>query len=259
MNKDFRQHFSMFVNKLYRKENFAFARFSDGELFILQNKELKLDNNIIQVGDKVTSGPYKPADFKHFDPKQHSFYRDKLIESFKYKQKNYFKGISCSCCVGKESFDWQINLHGGDDASLTWANLWVNGNYHAFIQNVLPLLYSRKCVFIGHKSAQLDKLPFFVKDFRVGYNAMINDYEKIEDIKEWIRTNNIENHIFLFSAASFTNLSIYQLFGEYPNNSYIDIGTCLAPMMDLPIERDYLQRYWLYRGGGDSNKVCIWN
>lgn len=259
MNKDFRQDFGMFVNKLYKKENFAFARFSDGELFILQNKELKLDDNFIQVGERITGGPYKPADFKHFDPNQHSFYRDKLIESFKHKQDNYYKGISCSCCVGKESFDWQIDLHGGDDESLTWANLWVNGNYHLFIQNVLPLLYSRKCVFIGHESAQLDRLPFFVNDFRVGYNAMINDYNKIDEIKEWIKSNNITNHIFLFSAASFTNLAIYQLFEECPNNSYIDIGTCLAPMMDLPIERDYLQKYWLYQGGGDSNKICVWN
>ena len=259
MKKEFKEHFNLFLDKVKNKENFAFARFSDGELFILQNKELKLDDNYIQVGDQITGGPYKPADFKHFDPKKHSFYRNKLIESFKYKQSNYYKGISCSCCVGKESFNWQINLHGGDDESLTWANLWVNGNYNSFIQKILPLLYSRKCIFIGHNSANLDKIPFFVKDFRVGYNAMINDYHKIKDISTWINKNKIKNHLFLFSVASFTNLAIHQLFKDHPNNTFIDIGTCLAPMMELPIQRDYLQRYWLYQGGGDSKKICIWN
>jgi len=30
-------------------------------------------------------------------------------------------------------------------------------------------------------------------------------------------------------------------------------------MMDMPIERDYLKRFWLYVGGGDLQKMCIWN
>jgi hypothetical protein len=30
-------------------------------------------------------------------------------------------------------------------------------------------------------------------------------------------------------------------------------------MMDMPTERDYLQRFWGYVGGGDLNKICVWN
>jgi hypothetical protein len=30
-------------------------------------------------------------------------------------------------------------------------------------------------------------------------------------------------------------------------------------MMSMPIERDYLKRFWYYAGGGDLNKICIWN
>jgi hypothetical protein len=146
-----------------------------------------------------------------------------------------------------------------DADSLTWSNLWVNGNYPAFIQYTLPNFYNRDCVFVGHEKADISKFPFFVKDFRVGYNAMINDYGKIEDIKSWIRDNNIKNHLFLFSASTFSNLAIYELFKEFPENSYVDIGTCLTPMMDMPIERDYLKRFWLYVGGGDLQKMCIWN
>ena len=37
----------------------------------------------------------------------------------------------------KENFDWQIDLAGGDDESLTWANLWVNGNYPSFVNEIL--------------------------------------------------------------------------------------------------------------------------
>jgi len=257
--KNFRNHFVNFRDKLRNQEHFAFSRFSDGEMHILQNRELKLDDNLIQIGDKKQSGVYKKADFKHFDPKEHSFYQQKLVESLQYKQENYYKGISCSCCVGKENFDWQVDLAGGDDKSLTWANLWVNGNYPPFISEILPIFYSRDCVFIGHEDAKLDRLPFFVKDFRVGYNAMINDYGKIEDIKNWIKKENIKNHVFLFSASTFTNLAVVELFREFPNNTYIDIGTCLTPMMDMPTHRGYLEAYWFYKGSKDLQKICVWN
>jgi hypothetical protein len=139
MNKDFRQHFVMFSEKIRNKENFAFSRYSDGELYILQNKELKLDQGLIQIGDEKQGGVYQPADFKHFDPKEHGFYQQKLIDAFKHRQPGYYKGLTCSCCIGKKDFDWQIDLHGGDDESLTWANLWVNGNYPAFINHTLPI------------------------------------------------------------------------------------------------------------------------
>jgi hypothetical protein len=257
--KNFREHFAKFTEMIRNDEHFAFARYSDGELYILQNKELVLDNNLIQIGDQKQGGVYQPADFKHYDPKEHGFYQQKLVEAYQHRQSNYYKGISCSCCVGKEAFDWQIDLHGGDDESLSWANLWVNGNYPQFVFQTLPIFYSKNVVMVCNENANLNKLPFIVKDFRVGYNAMINDYGKIEDIKSWIRDNNIKNHLFLFSASTFSNLAIYELFKEFPENSYVDIGTCLTPMMDMPIERDYLKRFWLYVGGGDLQKMCIWN
>ena len=257
--KNFKQHFSYFKEKILNNENFAFSRFSDGEMFILQNKELKLDHNLIQMGDKIQSGPYKKDDFKHFDPKNHQSFQKHLVKAFKYKTKNYYKGISCSCCVGKENFNWQIKLHEGDDDSLTWANLWVNSNYPKFIQEILPLLYSKNCVFVGNKNANIDKLPFIKKDFRVGYNAMVNDISVIDDINKWVKENNIKNHIFLFSASTFSNLAIYKLFKNNKNNTFIDIGTCLSPMIDMPTERDYLQGFWSYRGSNSLNLTCKWN
>ena len=228
-------------------------------MFILQNKELKLSENLIQMGEVKQSGPYRKDDFKHFNPSEHKEFRDTLVKIFQHKQKNYYKGISCSCCVGKENFDFQIDLHGGDDESLTWANLWVNSNYPLFIQQILPLFYSKKCVFVGNKNANIKTLPFIVKDFRVGYNAMVNDVNVIDDIKTWINKNNIKNHIFLFSASTFSNLAIYELFKDNKDNTFIDIGTCLSPMIDMPTERDYLQGYWSYRGSNSLNLTCTWN
>ena len=55
MVKHFREHFAKFTEMIRNDEHFGFARYSDGELYILQNKELVLDNGLIQIGDKKLS------------------------------------------------------------------------------------------------------------------------------------------------------------------------------------------------------------
>ena len=113
----------------------------------------------------------------------------------------------------------------------------------------------------GHKfnDADISLLPFIVKDFRVGYNAFINDYHVIKDMLNWIQNNKVQDFVFLFSASSFTNLAIYELFKQHNNNTYIDIGTCLTPLMNMPTQRDYLQGFWNYKGSNSLNLKCIWN
>lgn len=258
MIKIFGDHIKQFERMLHEREHFAFARYSDGELYILQNKELVLDRGIIKIGDSQMYGNYKQQDYKHYDPKQHSWFRDMLLEAYKHQQYNYFKGISCRCCVGEESFNEQLRIHGGDNQYLTWANLFVNGNYPYFIEHLLPIIQTYESVMVCHQDANLDKLEFVVKDFRVGYNAMINDYNKVATIREWIVANNIKDHLFLFSASTFSNIAIYELYRDYPNNTYIDIGTCLTPFIDMPTERQYLQEYWFGAPKRDTIKNCIW-
>ena len=55
VSKDFSQEFDKFLGKLQRKENFAFARFSDGELFILKNQKVVLAENYFITGDRLGS------------------------------------------------------------------------------------------------------------------------------------------------------------------------------------------------------------
>ena len=89
--KDFRKELNFFLQKIKNKESFAFIRFSDGEQYILDNQELKLDEGLIQIGDTKQGGIYKPADYKHFDPIKHSHIRELLMNSFLHKQNEYYK------------------------------------------------------------------------------------------------------------------------------------------------------------------------
>jgi hypothetical protein len=260
-HKDFEDDFYKLLDLLIKKVPFAFNRFSDGELFIFQNKELKLGDNLIKVGEKAWSGPYKKEDHKHFEPSKHSFYRDRLFEAFLHRQNFYFKGISCACCVGQENLDWQLEQlqESKSDPHLTWANLLVNGNYSKFVNEMFPHFASYKTIFICHESADLSALPFLVKDFRVGYNAMINDYEKIDQIKRWVAENDIIGHLFLFSASSFSKMAIHQLYKDFPQNTYIDIGTTINSFIGMSVERQYLGDYWYEKPSpADIYKICVW-
>lgn len=247
MAKLFKDDFFKLLNILKSGEPFAFSRFSDGELDILKNIRLLLGPGIVQVGKRISRKNYKPVDHKDFDPviPEHQLFRTRLIEAYMFRKENYFKGLSCRCCVGRANFKWMLDLHGpGDDEHLTWANLLVNSNYPLFAKHMLPEFSNHDCVMICHKKANLSKLPFKLKkDFRVGYNAMINDYDKINEIIGYIDENNIKNHVFLFSASSFSALAIHKLF-EFSNlNTYINIGTTLNPFIGMPVDRIYLKGY----------------
>ena len=250
--KTFKSHFNIFLEKIKKGENFAYSRFSDGELRIMQNIELQLDDNHFKLGNSKQSVKYHPEDHKHFIPSEHQFFRDKLMGSYRFKKENYYVGLSCRCCVGENDFKQMCDWYGGDINSdnLTWSNLFMNSNYPRFINEFVPILSDKKVVYILNENAKIDELPFeVVKDFRVGPNCIINDYNLIEEVKKWINENDIKDHVFLFSASSLSNFMIHQLFDFNEKNTYIDVGTTLNPYLGMKARRGY------HNG---NNKVCIW-
>lgn len=257
--------FDVLKSKLSSGENFAFLRFSDGEGFILYNQYLELSNQGYNLNGARGYAYYGKEEYKVFDPEKHSFYRDKLIESLEYCADNYYKGIPMkeSCQAFDGIFDEIVENAGGDSEFLTFANLWNNANYSRFIEEFVPILKNKKVIFICNEASKFDELPFeVIKHFAIGSNAMINDYDIIEEIKLYIDDNNIEDHVFLFSAASLSNLIIHQLYEVNKKNTYIDIGSTLNPLMGLEGwtgTRTYLNQYW--NSTGDKSQlemVDVW-
>tara|TARA_R110000796_G_scaffold63162_2_gene145637 strand:+ start:10551 stop:11312 length:762 start_codon:yes stop_codon:yes gene_type:complete len=249
--KTFDGHFNMLLDKLKNDENFAFARFSDGEMYLLMDRSTTLGDGWYEIDGVRNGGSYHPINYKNIDSSKHGFFYDALKESFKYHAENYFVGLSCRCCVGDANFKWQVDLRGGDDDHLTWSNLLINGNFNRFSNEMVPLFSDKKVVFIGNETLDLGKLPFKVeKDFRVGNNCMINNFDISDEIIKWIKENDIKNHLFLFSASSLSEVLIHKLFMTEKENTYIDIGTGLNLHFGVDTNRGYL------RGG--PGKICIW-
>ncbi|MHC4735316.1 MAG: GNAT family N-acetyltransferase [Planctomycetota bacterium] len=265
LDKDFKKDLDLFCEKLDNEENFAYVRFSDGEADILKNIKLVISDDYVIEGDFTHNFGYPKEDHKHFDPEEHSFVRDKLVESFVFSKDNYYTGIACPCCIGgHQTHAWMKKQTKRTNEFLTWANLFVNGNYATFIDKVVPILSKRKVVLICSKNADIKKasneLGFdIVKDFRVGENCIVNDHFLIDEIKEWIDRENIQDHVFLFSASSLSEILIHELFKDYDKNTYLDIGTTLHPFFGLGYDRDYLKGHFFDNHiSKDSEKICIW-
>ena len=78
MLKDFNKAFDQILNMLKTSENFAFSRFSDGEMFILQNKTVVLADNHYITGKIKGTNKYTKEEHKEFYPDKHQKYREKL-------------------------------------------------------------------------------------------------------------------------------------------------------------------------------------
>jgi hypothetical protein len=261
--KTFQEHFEKIKNYIQKEINFSFTRFSDGELFVLQNKRLELNEDHYIIGDQKGYGWYNKEEQKKFVPGEHEFYRKKLEECLQCNEPNFYRGICTAPDVDNQTFRWMVDLAGGDSETLTWSNLLINGNYERFINEIVPLFKNKKIVIVVNESANIKKLPFdVVKDFRVGTNSFINDYPLIETIKDYIKNNNIENHLFLVSAASFSNLLIHELHLLSDKNTYLEIGSTLNPIMEMEGwkgSRGYLREYWLGQSRNYLNMNCTWN
>ena len=260
--KIFKEEFFKILSLVRGNTPFALARFSDGEVTVLKNKRLVLAENYFVQGDVYGDNavqapiPYMKEEQKEFDPEHHSFYHDKLVEAYKFQKKNYFKGIPGTNEWASEAFDYCAELYGKEDTEhLTFANVLINGNYDLFIKMMVPEFSKRDIVFVCNENSNFNNLPFKVKkDFRVGSNCMINNYDLIDEMKDYIKNNNIENHTFLFSAATLSNFLIYELYKEFDNNQYLDIGSALSPFLGLQGWRGtrvYLRCYW----EGEDNPI----
>ena len=88
---------------------------------------------------------------------------------------------------------------------------------------------------------------------------MINDYGVSDEVAEYLLDK--QDLVVLCSAASLSNFVIYKSFKSNPNNTFLDIGSCLNPLLDLEgwrYTRGYLTSYWLGSNSPFGRQVDYW-
>jgi hypothetical protein len=230
-NKIFEEEIYRIFNLFKKGSPFSFSKFADGEWAAIQNENL--NNSEFENNSGVNQ-----------------FFRDKLIESIKYKDPNYYIGTCCPCCNG-EIAQKMRDFSGQDEDHMTFANVFVNTNYGIYKKLFFEQYKNYDIHLIANKNSKIENLPFKIEKFYpIGFSAWINDYHLIEQILN----ANLKNKLFLFCCGPFGNILAHQLLLNNKENIYLDIGSTLNPWLQSEgFKRDY------YCGGYFSNRTCIWN
>jgi len=221
--------------------HFSISRYGDGEMVVMDGKKIDIT--------RKANGEFR------YDPevKKDEESRQMLIDSFKYRSDNYFVGIGCRCCVGDNNFMKMKDLSGQYEENLTWANIFVNSNYEHVKNDLIPLLSKKKVVMVAHAMADISGLPFdVVKTFRCLPNAFTRSIELVDEIKDWIKDNDVKDHVFVMCAGPLACILAHKLHEFNKENTYIDFGSGLDVMMSLGKTRGYLA------GDHYLTKTCVW-
>ncbi len=243
LEKTFSGDLKKFNLKLNQKENFSLVRFGDGEMIVINGESIDLSQKC--------NGEHKYVPGNEVDEN----FRQILTSSLTFKNPQYFVGLACRCCVGDKQCDQLRHQSQQHEESLTWANIFVNANYLAFLETTVAELNKRVVNIICHEKAKLDKLPVAIKkDFRVGGNAWVNDYDHaLDQMSQYIVDNTIEDEVFIFCAGVLSNMLIVELTRRHPKNTYIDLGSVFDATMGLGKTRKYLKG-----SKRRLKKVCVW-
>lgn len=223
----FRGDIEFIFNKLKVKEKFSFSKYADGEFSILANQSI---TNI----DNWT-----------FNPVLHSHIRNQLIESFTFKDPQYYVGVSCKCCQPPVVVDWMREQSGQD--VLTWANIFVNSNYPYFKDNFIPEFSNHDVVLFARENSRVHDLPFNVEHIPITSEAFIDNFDMVKNFP----VGKYKNKLFLFCAGPLGNMLAAKFWEKNKENTYLDIGSTLNPYL-TETNRGYL------RGGDTKLKTCIW-
>jgi len=255
--KNFKEEFKKYKKMIIDHEPFAFSRWADGEIWILENKSYSLS--------PTSYGYIYPEDQKNFDANVHQFHREKLWAALRYGATNYHIGITTNSDAGIHDGysprEWMIQNSGSNIDQITFANLWINSNYLNFRSEIIPLFSEYKTVVMCNQRSNLSHWTNLEKTFLVGSNCIINDDNKIDEMVKWVDEEKPKGWLFLFAASSLGNVCIHRLHQIAPENTYIDVGSALNPDLGLSLDRAYLSAWAgvLQRGTGDGTHFLTRN
>lgn len=116
---DFQKDLSALLSELDSGRPFAFNRFWDGELAILEGRDIPTADgwNSVNVTDE---------------------FRERLLAALRYRHPDYYVGIGCPCC-NRDEWERLMKLAGRepDDPQVTFSTLFVNGNWDKCVDHFI--------------------------------------------------------------------------------------------------------------------------
>lgn len=209
----FADDLNLLKNKIVNKEPFAFARYADFELAVIEN-------------NKITS-----CDHITVTQEDKQFGQD-LYSTLFHKESNYFYGISCPCCDMRSYNIYRGILKDSWDR-VTFSNLFVNSNWTPAVEFLMN--YPDK-IFIANENSKLE-VPFY----KVPSNVLVSYRSQKENLKKYYEAI-AEGHskkLFCISAGPLAEIIIDWMYNKNSDNQYIDTGSALDTFIHKNATRDY--------------------
>lgn len=231
--QDFEKDFLFLINRIFHeKKPTYFSRYADGELSLMLGKEIPKYSQAF-IEDQWSS------------PGNKTLIGTDLINSLKNNHPNKIYAISCDCCdpFSKKILLDNLKIAGVNMSNITYANLWINGNYEKF-KNIIKNNISEKAILIANEEGINKSYPFELYDFFPIKNDCVNFWENnkaifLDELKE--RFYSYKNTLFLISAGPMSELIIDELIKVNDTNRYIDVGSSLDEFTKSRKTRPYMK------------------
>ena len=119
--------------------------------------------------------------------------------------------------------------------------------YKRLQNEFIPAMTKYPIILVANEKANLThfkKCGFDVKHFvPISHNAWQNYRSITASVQRYTQSNNPENHLFLVSAGPVANILIPAIHKMHPENTFIDIGSCIDRQLGLMDgDRSYLKK-----------------
>jgi hypothetical protein len=223
-----KEHLLFFLQMILNKIPFGLVRPADGEFQVLCDNTLtNCDNWTYKNGGRL---------------------RIDMHNSLSKSIPNLYIGIPCDCCnvEMKNSYIKMFNL---SPLRRTYANLFCNANWKNFIAFLQNYPDGFSLVTSGINDCNLP-----IHDRLIIDSYLVNKWDEVYDketarIMQWVSTK--KNDLICFSAGPLTKVWIPLLMNQFPNNTYLDVGSSL----DI-FTKGITNRYYTKDGDELSNRVC---
>lgn len=218
---------------LIKKIPFSFIRFSDGEMDIIRNRRVHIGKDLVQWDENILHHDYPNFDYKDFDPLKNQKIRSMLIDSAKFYQSNFLKGIPSKHNNALTDRDMMIDFNNDRKGNLTFADLLINQNFLKFRKYILPLFNDFLNVFyIGNFRARPKIFSSTWGHIPVQDNFFLNFDNELNSISRQIEETP-KGSLILLSASSLSNILALETFPKRPDLTMIDIGTSIHDLVGL--------------------------
>ena len=242
MEQLFREDLDTLLDMIERGVNFAFTRYGAGEYYLVQGSKIGPGHDMWDSDGWGFNGDKESPIYRY------------IHRSLEHTEPTFYYGIHDRCCFLKSKM-FILDLLKCTMNQITFANLFVNGNYPYSKDRLKRILKDRPLLLFANDSCEWDKIGqiFNIVDHRGFSGSVVEEFNKNhETILSDMRglASKYNNTIFLFAVGPLSEILIDEAYRTNPNNIYLDIGS----IFDEEIRN---KRTRAYHKEGVMKRMCV--